>query len=72
MAKSRETSDWKITRAPRRSVRRGGVGKTATVPDEFLQASGVSVADAFDATSPPVGARRGAGPPELVIDVDRS
>ena len=40
------------------------------MPDEFLQASGVSVADAFDATSPPVGARRGAGPPELVIDVD--
>ena len=71
MAKTRETSDWKITRAPRRSVRRGGgAGKTATVPDEFLQASGVSVADAFDATSPPVGARRGAGPPELVIDVD--
>ena len=53
MAKSRETNDWKITRAPRRSLRRGGgAGKTATVPDEFLQASGVSVADAFDATPP--------------------
>ena len=40
------------------------------VPDAFLQASGVSVADAFDATPPTVGARRGAGPPELVIDID--
>ena len=71
MAKSRETGDWKITRTPLGRARRGaGAKAAATVPNQFLQASGVSVADAFEATPPVVGARRGAGPPELVIDVD--
>ena len=65
MAKSRETGDWTITRTPLGRARRGG-GATAapTVPDQFLQASGVSVADAFEATPPVVGARRGAGAEE--------
>jgi hypothetical protein len=71
MAKSRESGDWKITRTPRGRARRGGGAPgPATVPDQFLHASGVSVADAFEATPPVVGARRAAGPPELVIDVD--
>ena len=72
MAKSRaDNGDWKITRTPLGRARRGtGVNATPMVPEQFLQASGVSIADSFEATPPVVGARRAAGPPELVIDVD--
>jgi len=60
---------WTLRRMPARVAKqRRGIAASTSVPPAFLQADGVTVDETFEATPAEV-VRRGAGPPDLALDV---